>query len=1525
MFKIIKNIILWLLRITGSVVEYSVLLIFILSFLIRTSSFQTWLAQLAAGYLSSELNTTITIDKVDIRFFTSVDLESFYIEDLHGDTLVYAQSFSLDINSFTLSGDKLRFSEGTLQNPRINLVQYKGEDDLNFQFIADYFASEEKDTSASTQHILFDRLSINSGYLSLLNQNDTSVYKGINFSDLKVKNLYLTIDSLLLDADTTSMNIVKLRMSEQSGFELASLQSKLTINPLGIYLKDLSLITNNSELHTEYLEFAVDDFSDFNSFEELVRMKAHFLEPSRLNLSDLAYFVPDLWGIDHDIELHGKIRGTVSNLKTKDLFMKITDNSYFTASIDLTGLPDIDNTFIAFSIDELHTSKKELETIRIPPFSEDNYLELPSNFGMLGEIEFSGSFMGFISDFVAYGDLKTDIGRVKTDIVFKHDTITNNLGYKGRLETYNFNLGAFYSIPDIGSVTANVAIDTAYGLTIENLHAKISGEIAKMDMNGYSYSNMRLKGEFENDFFFGDLKINDPNLDLTFIGDIDFRKKVPAFDFTAAIDGANLVALNLLSDQDISASLCAKIKIKAEGDNIDNFSGRIEIEDVSYYESGIDYEFGDIVIETYESGDVKNLSFNSDFMYAEAYGKFHFESLGNNFQFMASGIMPALFRLEGIEKVDTEENFDMTIRFDRPDIVTSLFLPELELSAGTEFFVQYNSLDDEMKLTGHAHQIKYNAIEINKFVLDVEKQADFVLVNLGAGTFSPDSGTAFDHLKITLLPYQDQVGAAVKWHNDNTNWGDINLEALVHTASMMDLTIKKSSFSVDSLEWVISERTLAKMDSTAFLINPLTLHSGNRSVCLNGKISENQEDILELSLNNINLDLFNPLLPDNMQIQGIMQGDASVGNVYSELYFSSDLQVKNLKIDKYDLGNLTLSNEWNNKKNTIQLDGILEKNGRPNIDISGRYYPMREGSELSISGSFDEMDLEVLNVFLPQEDFSELKGKASGKLSVLGGLEEPLLSGMLDFKDGQMKVNYLNTTYTFSGKVGIAPDMFTIDYMPIGYRGFTRNGKKQKAYLSGSLIHHNFKNMSYDVFMDFEQMLLMNTNYEQNPYFYGNAFGTGYLTFFGYDDNMEITVNVKTENGTKVYLPLYGSSDVVMQDFVTFSGDSTQIEEEYKVDLTGITMNLEMDITQDAAVEIQFDPAIGDVMTGVAEGHLSMSIDQLGDFKMLGGLEVMKGEYLFTLYNIVNKKFNVKPGGTIKWETGSPYDATVDLAAIYGVKASLRELMIDDPDKYSDIVPVNCYMNLKEDLFNPVISFDIDVPKADGNVEAALNRIRQDEAELNKQMFSLMVINQFATPGYATGASASTGLGGAMGATTVEMLNNQLSNWLSNISKEFDLGFNYQPGDAISNDEVALAFETQLLDDKLVLSGNFGVSYGSANTQNPNQLIGDFNAEYKIDNNTRVRAFNQSNDFDATRQSQAPYTQGVGIYYRKEFNTLRDIGWVKKVFGDGSKKKERKEQKKKKKQGEVPEPSALLPERNHYELGKSIISTISNP
>ena len=64
-----------------------------------------------------------------------------------------------------------------------------------------------------------------------------------------------------------------------------------------------------------------------------------------------------------------------------------------------------------------------------------------------------------------------------------------------------------------------------------------------------------------------------------------------------------------------------------------------------------------------------------------------------------------------------------------------------------------------------------------------------------------------------------------------------------------------------------------------------------------------------------------------------------------------------------------------------------------------------------------------------------------------------------------------------------------------------------------------------------------------------------------------------------------------------------------------------------------------------------------------------------------------------------------------------------------------------------------------------------------------------------------------MAVTTTEMLSNQLSNWLSQISNDFDIGFVYRPGykQDINPQEVEVALSTQLLNDKVVINGNFDV------------------------------------------------------------------------------------------------------------------------
>jgi len=99
-------------------------------------------------------------------------------------------------------------------------------------------------------------------------------------------------------------------------------------------------------------------------------------------------------------------------------------------------------------------------------------------------------------------------------------------------------------------------------------------------------------------------------------------------------------------------------------------------------------------------------------------------------------------------------------------------------------------------------------------------------------------------------------------------------------------------------------------------------------------------------------------------------------------------------------------------------------------------------------------------------------------------------------------------------------------------------------------------------------------------------------------------------------------------------------------------MNLEL--TEDALMQIIFDEKIGDVISGRGYGDLRLTINPLGDFNMYGNCTLQRGTYLFTLQNIINKKFEIERGGTISW-SGNPYDADINMSAVY-TQARLRSI-----------------------------------------------------------------------------------------------------------------------------------------------------------------------------------------------------------------------------------------------------------------------------
>jgi hypothetical protein len=262
------------------------------------------------------------------------------------------------------------------------------------------------------------------------------------------------------------------------------------------------------------------------------------------------------------------------------------------------------------------------------------------------------------------------------------------------------------------------------------------------------------------------------------------------------------------------------------------------------------------------------------------------------------------------------------------------------------------------------------------------------------------------------------------------------------------------------------------------------------------------------------------------------------------------------------------------------------------------------------------------------------------------------------------------------------------------------------------------------------------------------------------------------------------------------------------------------------------------------------------------------------------------------WD-GDPYQARLDIQAIYNIRASLYSLMPEDSTgRYKRRVPVELILDLGGYLLSPEIAFDIKIPQADELVQSRLesilyvNQNNVNEQELNQQVFGLLLLGRFMPP--STGANSGTASRGAPGMNNgYELLSNQLSNWLSTMSDEVDIGLSYRPADEVSQEELDVSLTTEILDDRLVLDGTFGYVSDRQTVSNGNasNFIGEFMIEYKLkrDGKLRVRGFNRSNDYDPL-QINSLYTQGVGLFYQEEYDSFFEI-W-KKYFGKSRSKEE---------------------------------------
>lgn len=322
-----------------------------------------------------------------------------------------------------------------------------------------------------------------------------------------------------------------------------------------------------------------------------------------------------------------------------------------------------------------------------------------------------------------------------------------------------------------------------------------------------------------------------------------------------------------------------------------------------------------------------------------------------------------------------------------------------------------------------------------------------------------------------------------------------------------------------------------------------------------------------------------------------------------------------------------------------------------------------------------------------------------------------------------------------------------------------------------------------------------------------------------------------------------------------------------------ITMAL--NVQDNTAFQLVIDPTVGSALKGRGNGMLNLHINPgNGIFNMYGDYTLIEGSFLFSLQNIISKKFIIESGSMIQW-TGEPVDARLDINAVYKLKTSLQPLLntvtasSDDDQSGSRIsdrsVPVDCKIHIGGRLSNPQLDFSVVVPVTDIEMQAAVASVLNTQEAQAQQFISLVALGTFSNSGSAN-IGASSGV-----ATGLEMLTNQLTNWFS--TDDYRIILNYRAGSEMTGDEVDFGFSTNLINNRLLVEveGNYIIDNKQAVSNNVSNFMGEAHVTWLIDKsgNLRLKAFTQTIDrFD---ENQGLQETGIGISYKEDFNNFKDL------------------------------------------------------
>jgi hypothetical protein len=1331
---------------------------------------------------------------------------------------------------------------------------------------------------------------------------------------------------------------------EQSGFALAHGEARrmlLTDSLTALY--GAKIETSGGSSLGDTLVFHYDDtleddpwldlFSDFNN---KVTMDIRLAEGSKIRLGDVRHFEDDVFNnefftTNKDLiaDVAGRVTGKVNGkLKLDDFDIRVGNSTRLRGEFDGRGLGDNDEPMVLnFDFEELLTDMNTIARV-VPGFRP------PRQFFKLDKISFKGSYQLFDGfDHVLYGKFGTSLGPGQVDMQLNLKDGPEKAIYRGDLKMRGFDMATWTGDRNFGpsSFQVNVA-ENSTGLTLPTINARVSGKIDTFFYNKYPYRNIKLNGKFEKYVFDGKVVSDDPNVDFVFDGNINLKDSIPVFDFSANIRRLDLGVLQLVKDDWV---LIGEVKqLELRGRNVDEIVGSANLQNFKILENREDYYSLDYLrFNSYFRPDgTRFLGIDSDVASGQMTGNFSIARAPKNLLRLLGKHHPAFVEKLGLPANDSlplTDLYDLNFQIRNSRNLAELFVPGLDTLRDVRGTASVDARRGTSYLVVETPLIRFGESEFRDPSLRWNSDGDsaWLYLRLPDNLANPKSRLPAITLGGPLVGDVFHLVLEAKDETPNSIVESIYLNGDLSIAdSLWQLSFNASKIKLFSQEWLIEEDNYIRFGSNYLETKQLELFNGIKRIRLE---SQNNGRGMNFGLTNFDLSEANRFFdPEQIRLRGkAYDFEVSIRDVFLlqglELGFLTDTVFVNEKPYGEMLSNFELPDlskpitgkifllDQNTQKQLLRVaGGYLIGSGEANEE--GVEQPV-EGFDVTLGPnqfvanlSADNVPFEVIETIVPE--ISQTQGLFGASLFAKGDIGHPTVEGVLTVHEGRFQIDYLKTLFHIQNQ------SITFSKNKISAEGDTIYDATRQhfALVHGGLEHEHFSKWRLNCSIESRDpgFLVMNTSAVDSDLYYGRAEGSFVADFTGSFSRTNIAIEATTGPGTRLYIPLSSTADAKEANFINFDKTKPKVESRKNMsfvisDLKGLNFDMDLTMTDQAEIQLIFDEQTGDIIKGRGEGNIKLGINREGEFTMYGGYQIVRGEYLFTLLNFVNKPFVVTKGGTINWY-GDPYGAVLNLDATYEVNTSVynfikeelellrtvRPRLLDEAAKATRVI-VN--MHLAGDLLKPNITFGLNFPNITSELKSVtdtkLRLIRQDQAELSRQVFGLVVIGSFLPPSNVF-LQSSDYVATAFN-TLTQMISNQFSNYLAGLASEwfggavssidFDIVYSDYQNDALSDPnringgrEVNVRLSSGFINDRVTVQvgSQFGIG-GTGITTSDGFLGEDVTVQIALTENRqwRLKVY-QRTEPDVSGQRSLRF--GLGLSFQKDYDTFEDM-W--KSFG----------------------------------------------